>query len=196
MALTANYRKYHSGNPLQRRFLERLLTQIIRQARIIHPRSVLDAGCGEGFLLDRLKHAGIGVKNIGVDLSEDALAIAKKERPDLSLKKADLYSLPFKDSSFDLVLCCEVFQHLKDPKKALKELHRVAKQYVIFSVPNEPLFKTANFMRGKHVLNFGDDASHLNHWSGDSFEEFVSKYFTVFTRKQPFPWTILVGEKR
>lgn len=195
MKLTDNYRKYNAKNPLQHYLLERFLKTVIRQARIIHPKSILEAGCGEGFILERLYKANIGQKNVGIDFSDAAISLAKKERPHLDIRKGDICRLPFKDNSFDLVLCCEVLEHLKDPKKALSELHRISGKYVILSVPNEPWFKLANFLRGKNVSRFGNDIEHINHWSGDSFEAFAGTKFTIFTRKHPFPWTVLVGEK-
>ncbi len=196
MHATDNYRKHTAKSPLQRYLLNRFLLDLVRQARIISPKSILDVGCGEGFILERLYRANIGEKNIGIDFLEKAVEIGKKERPHLDLRVGDIYKIPFKDNSFDLVICSEVLEHLQDPKKALSELHRVTKKYIILSVPNEPLFRVANFIRGKNLTRLGNDIEHVQHWSGESFERFVSEKFNVFTRKQPFPWTLLVGEKQ
>lgn len=196
MHQTDNYRKYIAKNPIQHLLIERFLRTVIREARILRPKTILEAGCGEGFILDRLYKAGVGEKRIGIDFSDDAIELAKKERPHLDVRKGDIYNIPFKDNSFDLVICCEVLEHLEQPEKALAELERVTKNYVILSVPNEPVFKLANFLRGKNILRLGNDREHVNHWSGDSFEKFVGDKFNVFTRRQPFPWTLLVGEKK
>lgn len=196
MKQTDNYRKYRAKNPLQQKLIERFLQAVLREARIIRPKTVLEAGCGEGFILERFYKANIGEKQVGFDFSDSALELAKKERPHLDIRKGDIYNIPFKDNSFDLVVCCEVLEHLEDPHKALKELHRVSRQYVLLSVPNEPWFMLANFVRGKNLSRFGNDIEHINHWSGDAFEKFVGTKFSVFTRKQPFPWTLLVGEKK
>ncbi|MBI2443451.1 MAG: class I SAM-dependent methyltransferase [Candidatus Levybacteria bacterium] len=196
MNQTDNYRKYKAKNPVQHRLIERFLTTVLREARIIHPKTILEAGCGEGFILERLYKANIGQKQVGIDFSDAAIALDKKERPHLDIRKGDIYNIPFKDNAFDLVLCCEVLEHLENPQKALSELHRVTRQYVILSVPNEPWFMLANLLRGKNVSRFGNDIEHINHWSGDEFEKFVGTKFTVFTRKQPFPWSIFVAEKK
>ncbi|MDP3941739.1 MAG: class I SAM-dependent methyltransferase [bacterium] len=196
MQPTDNYRKYRARNPLQHQLIESFLRTVVRQSRIVHPKSILEAGCGEGFILERLYKANIGEKLVGIDFSDRAIALAKKERPHLDIRKGDIYNIPFKDNSFDLVICCEVLEHLERPENALSELARVSKSYVILSVPNEPFFMIANFLRGKNLTRFGNDIEHINHWSGDAFEKFVGQKFSVFTRKHPFPWTILVGEKR
>lgn len=84
---------------------------------------ILDAGCGSGAALNYLSAFG---DVIGVDLSDDALAYARKKG---KVKKADLSSLPFKDGSFDVVFCMQVLYHMwvKDEKKVLSEFHRVLK---------------------------------------------------------------------
>jgi ubiquinone/menaquinone biosynthesis C-methylase UbiE len=196
MATTDNHKKYNTKNPLHKKLIERFLSTVIREAKIINPKTILEAGCGEGFILERLYKANIGEKRMGFDFSDTAVTLAKKERPHLDIRKGNIYEIPFKDNSFDLVICCEVLEHLDDPKKALSELARVSKQYVILSVPNEPWFMLANFVRGKNLSRWGNDIEHINHWSGDSFEQFVNTKFDTFTRKQPFPWTVLVGEKK
>ncbi len=196
MHQTDNYRKYKTTNPLQRFLINRFLDTVLREARIISPKSLLEAGCGEGFILERLYKANIGQKRVGIDYSDSALALAKQERPHLDIRKGDILNIPYRDDTFDLVVCCEVLEHLGSPERALSELHRVTKQYVLLSVPNEPWFMFANFFRGKNLTRMGNDIDHKNHWSGDGIERFVSDKFTIFTRKQPFPWTILVGEKK
>jgi ubiquinone/menaquinone biosynthesis C-methylase UbiE len=61
--------------------------------------------------------------------------------PDIDAKfkiiKADITSLPFEDSSFDTVLCTHTLEHIRNPKKALGELMRVAKQRLIIVVPRQ-----------------------------------------------------------
>lgn len=196
MKQTDNYHKYTAKNPIQQHLINRFLNQVVRQARIIRPKTVLEAGCGEGFILDRLYKANIGKRLLGIDSSDVAVALAKKERSHLDIRKGDVYRLPFKDNSFDLIMCCEVLEHLEKPEKALAELKRVCAKYVILSVPNEPWFRLANLLRGKNISRLGNDREHINHWSGEGFEKLVNTEFDVFTRKQVFPWTILVAEKK
>jgi ubiquinone/menaquinone biosynthesis C-methylase UbiE len=192
---TDNFRKHQAKNPIQKKLIDRFLTEFVRQANIIKPKNVLEVGCGEGFILQRLYKANIGTKRIGIDFLPRAIELGKMQHPHLDLRVGNIYDIPFKDNSFDLVVCSEVLEHLTEPKKALSELHRVSSQYVLLSVPNEPLFRIANFVRGKNLSRFGNDIEHIQHWSGSSFEKFASSKFKVFTRKQIFPWTLIVAEK-
>ena len=118
---------------------------MLRKAKNLNATTVLDVGCGEGFTLLRLKNENIGQKLSGIDNNEQAIAYANKNYPELEIKKGDVYKLPYKDNSFDLVLCMEVLEHLDKPLVALEELKRVSKKYVLLSVPNEPLFTVQRF---------------------------------------------------
>jgi len=193
---TDNYKKHTHSNPVQRfligKFYESLLTDIKR----FNPESILDVGCGEGFTLEKFQKAGIGKKLTGIDFLDTAIKIGKKERPDLDLRIGNIYDIPFKSNTFDLVNCNEVLEHIDDPEKGLKELVRVSKKYVVLSVPNEPWFMMANFVRGKNLSRWGNDIEHINHWSTNSFIKFVSPYLKVKSVRRQFPWTLLVGTKK
>ncbi|MGH9410425.1 MAG: class I SAM-dependent methyltransferase [Vicinamibacterales bacterium] len=88
---------------------------------------VLDAGCGEGVLIE--EYAG-RLDMTGVDANYSSA----KVRP------GSLTSLPFADGSFDRALCLDVLEHLTydDQPRALKELHRVLLPggELLVSVPN------------------------------------------------------------
>jgi ubiquinone/menaquinone biosynthesis C-methylase UbiE len=112
------------------------------------------------------------------------------------LKVGSIYDIPFKDRSFDLVICNEVLEHVDDPGKALSELERVTKKYCLISVPHEPWFMMANFLRGKNWSRWGNDIEHIQHWSRRGIRTLVGRYFDVLVVKNPFPWTLLVARKR
>jgi SAM-dependent methyltransferase len=57
----------------------------------LHPRSVLDAGCGTGRVAIELHRRGIDV--VGVDLDDDLLALARSKAPDVCWVRADLARL-------------------------------------------------------------------------------------------------------
>jgi ubiquinone/menaquinone biosynthesis C-methylase UbiE len=131
----------------------------------------------------------------GVDFLDTAIEIGKKIHPQLKLKQGNIYDLPYKNSEFDLVICTEVLEHLKEPDKALKELKRVTKKYCIISVPNEPWFMVGNFFRGKNLSRFGNDIEHIQHWTSNGIKKFVGKEFEVISVHRPLPWTLLVLKK-
>lgn len=199
MNTTDNYKKHTSKNPIQRLLLWnffRTLLGLISEEKV---ESILDVGCGEGFTLNRLKKHGIGKRLEGIEHSIGAIELGKKVYPDIKIKQGDIYKLPYQDNSFDLVLCTEVLEHLDNPSKALKELIRVSNKYLVISVPNEPFFMFAQFVRGKNWSRFGNDIEHINHWTMFSFPKFVKKNVgsnvKILAKRFPFAWTMLLIEK-
>lgn len=90
------------------------------------PGSVLEIGIGNGFVSRHLQSKGIRVETLDFDA---ALA------PRVAASAA---ALPFRSGSFDLVLCCEVLEHMpyEDVPTALDEFRRVSRGHVVVSVPN------------------------------------------------------------
>ena len=197
MQQTDNYKKHTHRNPIQRLLLWNFFRHLKNLTVSRKVDSILDAGCGEGFTLNRLKEKGIGRRWEGLEYSEAAIELGKKVYPDIKIIHGSVYELPYKDNSFDLVLCTEVLEHLEEPAKALKELVRVSNKYLVISVPNEPFFMLAQLIRGKNWSRLGNDIEHINHWTMFGFPKFVKKNSKVkiLAKRFPFAWTMLLLEK-
>ena len=101
--------------------------------------SILDVGCGRGFLLQKLsKLAKPGSKFFGLDISEKLCEISRQNNPGAQIVKGDAEAMPFQDSQFDFVFMTEALEHMLDYNKALSEIRRVLKPGGIFivTVPN------------------------------------------------------------
>ena len=195
METTDNLQKHTAKNPLQKFLINKFFDMLLHEAKKTKPQSVVDVGCGEGFTLERLRQNKIGHELVGIDFLDRAIKIGKKLHPKLSLLPGTIYHIPFKDNSFDLVICTEVLEHLEHPEKALAELQRVTKGTCIISVPHEPWFRIANFLRGKNISRWGNDIEHIQHWSRRGINALVGKYFSVNEIKNPFPWTMVIAKK-
>ncbi|MFC1656369.1 class I SAM-dependent methyltransferase [Patescibacteria group bacterium] len=191
--MTSNHKKYNSKNPIQQFLISRFLQSISGLASEINAKTLLDIGSGEGFVLKAILRNN-NFQAIALDPNENALIELKKRLPNVQVKSGYIQNLPYKDNSFDLVVCCEVLEHLKEPKLALKEIKRVGKNYII-SVPNEPWFSHMNLMRGRHVSNFGCHPEHIQKWSTKKFVELVGNDLKIIKIKQSFPWTIVLAIK-
>ena len=90
--------------------------------------SVLDVGCGKGFLLHEFTQALPGAKVAGVDISRYALEHAKPEVKPF-LVEASAVKLPFPDKSFDFVVSVTTLHNLYNYElhAALKEIERVSR---------------------------------------------------------------------
>jgi len=96
-------------------------------------RPVLDAPCGTGRLRAVLERRGM--RYVGLDVSWPMLQEARRgEETGLVMGFVD--RMPFRDDSFDVVVCCRLLHHLHDQEEAsavVKELVRVAHRLVIVS---------------------------------------------------------------
>jgi 2-polyprenyl-3-methyl-5-hydroxy-6-metoxy-1,4-benzoquinol methylase len=88
-----------------------------------HDADVLDVGCGTGYGTAHL--AEVAKSIVGVDISKPALRWARKHYPNIKYIEMDVQHLQFSDSSFDLIVSSENFEHLPDQKAHVLELVRV-----------------------------------------------------------------------
>lgn len=192
----ANVQKYESRNPIQRWLIGRFLERITQLTVRVGPRRVLDAGCGEGFVHNHLAgRLGAQTTFAGLDLSPEALREGRRRGSGAALLRGSLLQLPFSGSSFDLVVCTEVLEHLPQPAQALEELCRVSRRFVLLSVPREPFFAGLNLMRGKNLRRLGSDDDHRQHWTRWGFLRFARRRLRVLAAPHDtFPWTVVLGE--
>ncbi|MBU2637741.1 MAG: class I SAM-dependent methyltransferase [Nanoarchaeota archaeon] len=186
--------KYNVGNPLMRLVLQKYAKDICSTLKNLPHESILDAGCGTGFLMKEI-HDSVQSKITGVDILPKSIAHAKKLCPKCSFHRASLYHLPFKANSFDAVLCSEVLEHLDDPKKALAGLKRVAKDYCIVCVPYEPFFSIANILRLKYLRNWGNYPGHIHKWGRKGFRKLLEGHFSKVKISASSFWLIGVCKK-
>ncbi len=94
---------------------------------------ILDVGCGHGDLLKPIHEKTL--HSYGIDPDKEAI---EKNTFIKNTSVAGAESLPFEDNFFDLVVSAWVLEHLPDPEKAFKEIHRVLKPggKVVFLTPN------------------------------------------------------------
>lgn len=113
---------------------------ILQRVQSLQPKNILDAGCGRGFYSSSFCEFSFVKKITGIDLREKYLVKARKFFTDkrLTFQQADIYQLPFKPESFDLIVSSEVMEHLPDDVAALKALYKLTKKggTLIISVPN------------------------------------------------------------
>jgi ubiquinone/menaquinone biosynthesis C-methylase UbiE len=84
----------------------------------------LDAGCGTGFQTAIV--AEFGYRAHGLDLSAGSLSVAGARLPAARLVRGDLRALPYRDASFDAVVCAgSTLDFVEDPGGAISELARV-----------------------------------------------------------------------
>lgn len=128
----------HLGARIRKYWIDKLLSEALQSRKF---STCLDVGCAEGLYLHNMAfHASLA---IGIDFSLSYLKRAKRSRILYSRSKdvevdfvlADAENLPFRDYSFDLVLCSEVLEHLIHWRKCVGELTRTCSKHMIVSFP-------------------------------------------------------------
>ncbi|MDD5355575.1 MAG: class I SAM-dependent methyltransferase [Candidatus Omnitrophica bacterium] len=149
--IISDYNRIYSGpgirtNSAYYRWLARLLN--------FQPGTrLLDVSCGEGiFLREALKKVG-RIEEFGLDISDVAIAVARKNCPQSRLMTADGQRIPFKDKQFDYVTCLGSLEHYLDPGSGIREIARVAKDDARFCIvlPNS---SSIDFFL--HIIREGD----------------------------------------
>jgi len=117
-----------------------LLTVDLERLRLRPGEKLLDAGCGEGRHCFGALERGARVVGLDLDLlslqaAAEPLRQRAAERGSFgAMLQGDTFHLPFRDESFDKVICAEVMEHVHDYPAAARELARVTKPDGIVAV--------------------------------------------------------------
>lgn len=159
----------------------------------LQPRTVLDVGCAMGFLVEALRNRG--VEAWGIDVSEYAIGkVHESVAPFCAVARADGPLPPPFPSSYDLVTCVEVIEHI-DPEPAASALANLCRwgDRVLFSSSStdygEPTHVNvkrgevwvAEFASHGMLRNFDLDVSFLTPWAV-LFEPAVMTVLSVVAR--------------
>ena len=191
------YDKYNTRNPIARRLMEGFMGSfdaLVTESGITS--SAFEVGCGEGELSIRLSRRGLSVS--GIDIAEDAIIEARRRIEaagvPVQVDTGSIYELDAVARRADLVVCCEVLEHLDNTSSALDQLHALCGRYLITSVPREPIWRAMNMARGKYLSDLGNTPGHVQHWSRSSFLQMLGTRFRVKSVRSPLPWTMALCE--
>lgn len=178
---------YNRSNIFVKKLELKRLRYIIKFLNPITGDLILDVGCGSGKLSESIKSGRV----IGIDISEYLLDKAKTRME--YLLKAEGETLPFKNGSFDKIVCSEVLEHVILPEKIIEEIQRVLKKdgVLIATIPNEEninlikkIFMKIILCRNKSKCSYQMPAAmdkewHLHSFSLDEFRKIVSNRFKI-----------------
>jgi len=192
------YDKYNSPRRLERWVMSRFYRCFDELVAESGCPDVHEVGCGEGVLSVRLLKQGLHVIASDVDagIVEQAnhRMSAAGFAPCASVR--DIYALSPERDARQLVVCCEVLEHLADPERALEAIHRLRPSRLLISVPREPLWRALNVCSGRYVGQAGNTPGHIQHWSTRAFVRLVEQRFTLRALRTPVPWTMALCAPR
>ena len=189
--------KYTNTNPIHRLSLGRFYDAVAEALREIKPTSVLDFGCGEGFILDMMADRDIALPGYeGLDLRLDALQEAERRWPETSFMQANLFDPALDSRRFHTVMALEVLEHVFEPEKVLERLVSLSDEHLVLTVPNEPWFQLMNLIRGRDFVRLGNHPEHINHWNEKTFPDFVAQHAEVTNVISRFPFVIVTARRK
>jgi len=103
----------------------------------IKGKSVLDVGCGEGYLCHKLERSGYSVSGVDIHINR----LLRKKYKKINFYDGKIENLPFKNKSFDTVVCSHVLEHILYINKGINELRRVCRKRLIIIVPKQRPYK-------------------------------------------------------
>ena len=192
----AQHTNYTSLNPLIGCLMHRFLQRVEKLLVGIDAKTKrgLDAGCGEGHMLQYLRRQGVLGSMVATDINTSYLQYAHRHFSGPDYCTGDLGHLPFADHSFEYVLATEVLEHVPHPADIMQELRRVARKCapIIISVPFEPLFHWGNLLRGKYWERGGRTPDHKHFWHRSEFRQFLEAFVVIETEYSfaSFPWLL------
>lgn len=190
--------KHETRNPIARALVDSFHRHVRELVARTGASDVHEVGCGEGYLTAQLAAPGRRLR--GTDFSAQVIEIARRRAEETGLEArfeaCSVYDLDPERHAAELVVCCEVFEHLEDPERARDVLADLARGWLLASVPREPLWRALNFARGKYWSAFGNTPGHLQHWSRPGFLRFLAERFEVAEVRSPVPWTIALCRAR
>jgi len=118
--------------------------------------AVLEIGCGTGYVLNALAAAMPGARLCGSELDLAGLALAAKRLQDRAeLFQMDARRVPFREE-FDLVVACDLLEHIEDDLQALREIRKALKSggMALLTVPQHPFLWSSMDERACHKRRY------------------------------------------
>lgn len=126
-------------------------------------KAVLDLGCAGGFMAEAIDDRGATVT--GIDPAAEAIAAASAHAQDrqITYDVGVGEALPYGDASFDIVVCVDVLEHVKDLGKVLAEVFRVLRPGGLFlydTINRNPIARLATITIAEDILRLLPKGTH------------------------------------
>lgn len=122
------------------------------------PKGVLELGCGAGGTLARIRQAFPDAALVASDIYTEALQYTAERVPGVRIVQSDAMAIPF-DEKFDVVVACDVIEHIERDDVALSQIHRAVRPGggIVLTVPQDPRLWSAWDDLGHHKRRYTRD---------------------------------------
>jgi len=190
--------RFRSKNPIVKLIMNRFIKCFLNLISPLTFKNIIEIGAGEGHIINIIKN--LKKKEVTIFASDISIDILKDDNmpreENIFLIVFDVNNTPLKQNTFDLVVCSEVLEHLKEVDNTLQEIKRISKKYILFSVPREPIWRFLNMVRLRYLKDLGNTPGHIQHWSKKQFINLIKSKFKIIKTYSPIPSTIILCEKQ
>lgn len=189
------YNKHVSKNKFVVYLLNNYKNKLQKLIANIPSESIFEIGSGEGYTMEYLLQTIQPKVVVGSDLDFGIVQEARSLTNQRDWIISDVENIPLLDRTFGLVIALEVLEHVTDPKRALAEMARISSEYILISVPWEPIWRLLNILRMKYLYDLGNTPGHLHNWTLSGIRKLVSQEFKVVKVNISFPWIFIFARK-
>lgn len=184
--------EYEKSDPFTRAFFAARLRLFVsfadRYLSCAREMRILDAGCGDGYLLLQLhrRFAARPSMLYGCDFSRARIVEAQQRVSEAYMSVANIKALPFTSDSFDLVMCTDVLEHVVEPERAVRELARTVKPggLLLAAIPHERWWQLARALLLRFPLRV---PGHINDLSPAWLRSLLPDWEAVRLQTLPLP---------
>ena len=147
-------------------------------------KNALDVGCGIGEVIKLILESWKDAEATGFDISEEAIALARKNCPGINFFVSDMESLEL-EAKYDLITAIDVIEHIQDDKKALQKINNLLTEngFLILSLPHLRQYWSKNDEDGGHYRRYS---------KRDIVEKLHASGFSIIkTRSYGFPFPVI-----
>lgn len=138
-------------------------------------QKILDLGCGQGHITNKILKAFPSAEISGLDYSVSAVESAVKRFNGIDFAVGDAYACPYAEKYFDVVVCNNLWEHVPDPLFLLRGITRILKDngFIVISTPSRyRLENLVGVLRGRKVQFMSEN--HVTEYSvGQVVEQLV-----------------------
>lgn len=140
---------------------------------------ILDFGCGEGILMEKLVRRFPESKIIGVDVIPDNISICQRNNLDVFLTEVNK-PIHLESNSIDVILLIEVIEHLDNPMFVISEISRLLKKdgTLVILFPNDFVFALTRLLLLK-IKEFKHDPGHIYQYSFEKVKNLLETDFVL-----------------
>lgn len=110
-------------------------------------RKVLDLGCGQGHITNKIKEVYPTFELYGLDYSISAIDFANTKYKGIDFIVANAFYPPYEDEFFDIIICNNLWEHVPDPLSLLKSISRILKTNGLIIISTPSRYRLTNLLR-------------------------------------------------